>query len=134
MPTDTNRLDEILATLEPIQLQYLSVRPFVRYDKEAADIIGVNNATVSKWKNKADVDEAVRLMALDGVHVAMEILRRSTPKAAQELASELDHKNVSVRHKAATEILDRNMGKAIQKQDITSGGGPITFRVIYDDD
>ena len=127
--TEVNRLQELLKTFTAEQLSYIAVRPFVRYDKEAAKQIKVAAETVSRWENKADVDEAVKLMLNDGIVTAKEILGRSLARAALELADELDHKSVSVRHKAATEILDRNMGKAGQHIDHTSGGEKIDMIV-----
>jgi hypothetical protein len=89
------------------QLRFITVRPFMRSDTEAAKAIGKARTTVAHWKNKAEVDRAIRLMAMDGAIVAAEILRRHLPGAALELADELDSNKVEVRHKAATQILDR---------------------------
>ena len=118
MSQEITRLQELLKTFTPDQLSYIAVRPFVRYDYEAAKEAGLARETVSRWDNKADVDEAVSLMLFDGVMTAREILGRSLAKAAKEMTDELDHKSVAIRHKAATDILDRHLGKAGQKLDI----------------
>ena len=121
MSTDVNRLEEILKQLTPIQLKFVAVRPHVKYDYEAAEQIGTSKEVVSRWEEKSIIDEAVKLMLQDGVKVAAEILRRSLSKAAQELADELDHRSVNVRHKAAIQVLDRQMGKS--PQPVTGANG-----------
>ena len=113
--SQVNRLQELINGFSIEQLQYLAKRPFVRYDKDAAKLVGVSPETVSRWGNKAEVDEAVLLMAADGVIVAGEILRRHLPEAAQEMVDELTSKRVDVRHKAAKEVLDRGGVSTTQK-------------------
>lgn len=130
MLSDANRLEEILKTLTTDQLKFVAIRPTVRFDHEAAAAIGLHRTSVARWDNKSDIDEAVRLMLLDGVMVAREILRRSLSKAAAEIVDELDHKGVNIRHMAAVEILDRVMGKPTQKQEISGvGNKPIALEV-----
>ena len=102
-----NDLEALVKTFTTDQLKYLSVRPFVRFDKEAAKAVSISPGTVSRWENKADVDEAVRLMTMDGLVVASEMLRRHLPQAAQEIVDELTHKSTDVRFRAAREVLDR---------------------------
>jgi len=105
--SNINKLREITKQLTSDQLRYLAIRPFVRFDKEAAKEIGLAAETVSRWDNKSLIDEAVKLMAEDGVIVASEILSRYMPQAAREIAEELSHRRVDIRYRAAKEILDR---------------------------
>lgn len=133
MSPEVTRLEEILKTLTSEQLRYVAARPSVRYDYQAAEAIGLARETVARWENKADIDEAVRLMLMDGVKVAVEILRRNLARAASEIADELDHKGVNVRHMAAVEILDRVMGKAAQSLDVTSKGEKIFIVSVTDE-
>ena len=121
--TEIKRLQELVKGFTSDQLAYLAIRPFVRWDKDAAETMGVSPETISRWENKADVDDALRLMRLDGVIVAGEILRQHVPLAANELANQVAHRNVTIRHKAATEILDRAMGKAITRAEISGPDG-----------
>ena len=123
--TRINRLQELVKNFTIDQLRYLAVRPFVRFNKEAAEAIGIAEETVCRWENKADVDEAVRLMVADGIILAAEILRRYVPQAAQELVTELGDIEVSMRHKAAKEVLDRGGLPAKQQMDVTSAGKPL---------
>ena len=134
MSQNVTQLQEILRTLTAEQLRYVSERVNCKYDYEAAEAIGISRETASRWTNKADVDEAVKLMVLDGVEVAREILRRSTSKAAQEIAEQLGHRSVNVRYKAAKDILDRNIGNAPAKHEVTGkDGGDLIINVRLDD-
>jgi len=129
--SQVNRLQELVNGFTTDQLRYLAVRPFVRYDKEAAKIIGLAAETVSRWENKADIDEAIRLMVMDGIVVAAEILRRYVPQAATELVEELVDDEVGMRHRAAKEVLDRGGLPAKQQMDLTSGGEKLAAPIIY---
>jgi len=129
--TQINHLQELVKNFTIDQLRYLAVRPFVRFNKEAAEAIGIAEETVCRWENKAEVDEAVRLMVADGIVLAAEIVRRYVPQAAQELVTELSDTEVSMRHKAAKEVLDRGGLPAKQQMDLTSGGEPLPAPIIY---
>ena len=133
MSINGNRLEELLRTFTPIQLNYLAERVNVLYDYQAAEKIGISKQSISRWPNKADIDEALTLMLQDGVMVAREILRRSTAKAAQEIVDELEHRSVAVRHKAAKDILDRKIGTAPAKHEVSGPGGEV-IRVALTDD
>lgn len=115
MSTNINRLEEILKQLTPIQLRYVEVRPFFKYDYEAADDIGISKETVSRWSEKQIIDEAVRLVMTDGIILTKEILRRESPKAARVMSALLDHRSEMVRFRASKDILDRNVGNAPEK-------------------
>ena len=131
---DGNRLQELLSTLSIDQLRYVAARPFVQYDKEAAQQAGISPFTVSRWHNKADVDEAVRLMVMDGVIVAGEIIRRHLPEAARVIAEQIRHRSVNVSYRASKDFLDRGVGAASQRIEHTGKDGvPLTFRIVLDD-
>ena len=133
--SQVNRLQEILEGLTTEQVRYVTKRPFVRYDYEAAKAVGVAPETVSRWKNKADIDEAVRLMCFDGVIAAGVLLHRFLPEAAQELVAELAHKRADIRQRAAKEILDRGGLPATSKTEVTGkDGGPVETTVKVDVD
>ena len=109
-----DELDTILKTLTTEQLRYVVARQQVSTDKEAAQMIGIRRPqTVSEWGEP--VKRAVELMALDGVHVAREILRRSLPKAMAVKSAGLESNNERVRQDVATEIIDREMGKPVAR-------------------
>jgi hypothetical protein len=85
-------LEAILNTLSLDQLKYVAVRPYVQFNREAAEQIGIRQEEVSRWKNRADVDRAVKLMAMDGVILAKTMRRRALAKAMQVKIEGLDDK------------------------------------------
>ncbi len=129
--TDDGDLASIIKDFTIDQLRYVAVRPYVGFDKEAAEKIGRSVTTVSKWKNKAAIDRAAAMVAAEGVLVTSVLLQRHLPQAAQEMIEQLGNRNVAVRHKAAVDILDRAMGKATQRIEATGkDGGPIETKDI----
>jgi len=117
--------------LAPEQLKFVAARIYTRSDAAAAREANLPSSTVYGWDNKADVDRAVQLAQLDGVNIAVERLRRLIDKAVDVLEDEMGGKRNSKRLEAAIEVLDRVMGKALQRQEITGeDGGPIELTVV----
>jgi hypothetical protein len=111
-----SELEATLARLSIDQVRFVVARGEVSTDKDAAAMIGVSPATVKRWKMEgAPIDDVLRLMALDGVVTARHILRRNVAKAAAVKAAGLDDPDSKVRQAAASEILDRELGGAVQK-------------------
>lgn len=114
----------MLAQLTPDQIRFVVARQECPTDKEAAESIEIDPSTVCYWKRKgAPVDDAVRLMAMDGLIVARHIRRRSLAKAMMVKAAGLDTNDERLRQNVATEIIEWEMGKATQKQEITGEDG-----------
>lgn len=132
---DTNReLDEILRTLSPEQLRFVAARMYERTDAAGARAAKLPPSTVYGWDNKAAVDLAVQLAQLDGVNVACERLRRLLDKAVDVLEDEMEGRGRNAKRlDAAIEVLDRVMGKATQRNEITGvDNGELTVHVVYD--
>ena len=118
--TDSN-LDAVLNKLTVDQVRFVVNRLNFTTDKESAKEIGVSVDTVKKWKYKgAPIDEAVRLLARDGLVIAQHIRRRNLAKAMQVKVDGLDVKDNHIKQRVATEIIDWEMGKA--RQDIKHTG------------
>ena len=122
--SSSDELAQVLARLTVDQIRFVVARQEFATDKEAAHEIGVKPDTVYQWKHRGSpIDESVRLMALDGIVVASELLRRNLAKAAAIKVAGLDSDNEKMRQDVATEILDREMGKPTQKQEIAGQDG-----------
>lgn len=119
---DEERLRQLLVTLTSQQLRYVAER--YRHDSNAAALRALNMSDDApyRWANRADVDEAVLLMACDGVLVSRELLRRALPQAAVVKVAALDSADERIQQAAATEILDRFHGKPKQAIDATVTG------------
>ena len=101
------------------QLRFVTARMNVSTDKEAAQAIGVEPRTISEWKRAgAPIDEAVKLLIHDGLVLSRTILRRSVAEAAAIKRAGLYSDDEKTRQAAATEILDRELGKATQRSEV----------------
>lgn len=109
--------------LTPDQIRFVVARQGCPTDKEAAEQLEINPSTVSYWKRTGvPIDEALRLMALDGLVVAIYIRRRNLAKAMMVKVAGLDEDDASLRQRVATEIIDWEMGKPTQRQEHTGTG------------
>lgn len=101
--------------------------------KAAAEYIGLKPETVYKWDSY--VDDAIE-RARHNVHEAAVASRKQALlKAIAVKRALLDSDDENVRSKAATEIIEWELGRASQRQELTGqDGGAITINVVYDDD
>ena len=124
--SNSSELEQVLERLSTEQIRFVVARQEFSTDKEAAEAIGLKPQSVSQWKNKGfPIDEAVRLMALDGVVVATKIRRRNLAKAMMVKVAGMDSRDERVRQSVATEIIEWEMGRATQKAEVTFGDSDI---------
>lgn len=129
--SSSDELGQVLERLSTDQIRFVVARQEYSTDKEAAQQIGVKPNTVYTWKHKgAPIDEAVRLMACDGIVVARTILKRNLAKAAAVKVAGLDSGDERIRQGVSTEVLDRELGRPTQRQEITGEGGKDLIIVI----
>jgi hypothetical protein len=141
MPSDTlvtneaptvDNLAELLRQLSSSQMRFVTKRAWTDSDAEAAREIGLSPETVKAWKVKgAPIDEAVRMMKHDGVIMAAEMLRRALADAVEVKVNGLFDRDRRIAQDAATEIMDRNLGKPTQRSEntgtiqvVVKGAGP----------
>lgn len=129
IPKDTEnseRLAVLLSQLSIVQIRFCVARLETKTDKQAAADIGITDGVVKNWNDdgkKAIVDETVRLMAYDGVATARELRRRNLAKAMAVKIAALESDNEKIKQDAATEIIEWEMGKALQKVAPTTPDG-----------
>ena len=117
---DNEELRRVCQRLSPIQLRYVSERPYHTTDAEAARAIGVTPDNVAQWKYRgAPIDRAVELLAFDGLIISAEILRRALVRAAQVKAEGLEIADDKLRQDVATEIIERHHGKPEERRQDT---------------
>lgn len=128
----SDALSAVLNELTIDQMRFVVNRLEHTTDKDAAIATGVSPSTVKDWKYKgAPIDEAVRLMAQDGLIIAQHIRRKNLAKAMLVKVAGLDISDERLKQMVATEIIEWEMGKAKQTQEITGADGE-PFRVIMD--
>jgi len=125
MATVNSELEQIYRQLTETEIRFLSARVQCDTNKQAAKIAGISEGTVYNFPHKDLVDEAVRLIAQDGVSLAVELLRRAVTKAAEVKVGGLEERKPELRQSVASEILDRAGLGVAQKVDVTSGGEPV---------
>ena len=118
--------DELLAILGKLsfdQKRFIIARQNTDTDKEAAEAIGIRPRVVYDWRHRgAPLDEALALMALDGVTMALSLRRGALAKAMAVKVAGLDNRNARIRQGVATEIIEAELGKAQEFIDLTSKG------------
>ena len=124
-------LETVLAQLSTDQIRFVIARQEFATDKEAAEAIGIKPDTVYHWPDI--VREAVRLMVEDGMVTALHLRRRNLAKAMMVKIRGLDSKREQTRQGVATEIIEWEMGKAMQREThehTGADGGPIELRRV----
>lgn len=121
----SKQLAKVMASLSVDQLRYVAAMQQCASKKEAAEIIGIEPNTVYKWP--AVVEDAVRLTALDREGAARDIAKKNLVKAMMVKTKALDSDDEVLRQKVATEIIEWNLGKALQPIG-GKDGGPIEFK------
>jgi hypothetical protein len=99
---------------------------------EAAKAIGMKADTVYRWRD--DVERAVELLSIDIVAGVKQIRLQALAKAMMVKVKGLDSGDERVRQAAATEIIEWELGKAMQKTDVTSDGEKITVTLVKVED
>lgn len=122
--SSSERLAEIWSKLNRNQKRYVIACVEYPIKKDAALAIGIEPQTAYAWPHY--VNEAVDLVIDETVEGARGILKHSVAKAAMVKASGLDSDDEKTRQAAATEIIDRLLGKASQPMEHTGKDkGPI---------
>jgi len=123
----SDELREALGRLSRDQLRFVIARQEYATDREAAKAIGIKPNTAYGWRyDGVPIDEAVRLMAADGLIVAQEVRRKALAKAMLVKTAGLDSENARIAQGVATEIIEWEMGKAVRRLETTGkDGGPI---------
>lgn len=111
----SEQLAEILPQLSKNQLRFVAEMQEAVSKKDAAEAIGLKADTVYRWP--AIVDEAIDLVAAEAVAAAARVLTQNALKAALIKVAGMDSTDEKVQQAAASEVLDRTQGKAVQKQE-----------------
>ena len=99
--------------------------------KDAAIACQLEPNTVYKWNGV--VDDVVEILLDRAADSAFDILEGQVVRAAMVKVSGLDSDDEKVRQAEATEVLDRVLGKATQKTEVSSPDG-LRFVVEYVND
>lgn len=122
-------------TLEPLKAQWVYARAAARSDKAAYEAIGVSRSAFYKWaESERDALRALAQKLKADVQLrVMQLLEGAAEDAARVKVAGLHSRNEGVKQGAASEILDRVLGKATQRQEVTGAeGGPMEHDIRSD--
>lgn len=116
--------EALLRGATPIQIRWVLERLKCKSDRDAARKVGVSESAMFHWPNKAQLDDAVKALLMDGVEQARLVLRNACGDAAETLVRFLATKQGV---EAAKAILDRAGLPAVSKQEHSGPGGQPLF-------
>ncbi len=98
------------------QRRYVVIAGEYKTKKDAAEALGLKPQTIHSWP--PIVDTAVRLHQDQQIEAARAILHEAVSKAAMVKIAALDSDDNKTRQDAASEVLDRILGKPTQHQEV----------------
>jgi hypothetical protein len=117
----SERIDEILGKLSKDQVRFVVALQEYPTKKEAAHAIGLQADTVYRWNG--EIEEVARLMAHERLEAAKVLRKNALIKAIMVKIAGLDSGDEALRQKVATEIIEWELGKALQKQELAGPDG-----------
>lgn len=125
----SERIPAIWAKLSRNQRRFVIAMLESPTKKEAAEAIGMSPDTVYRWPD--EVFDAIAAIEADRQASAISILAANVPKAAMVKTAGLDSDNEKIRQDSATEVLDRVLGKPMQRSEVTGGdGAPVPITIV----
>ena len=126
--------EAMLEGLTPLQLDWVARRIDSRSDREASRLLGIDKDTPGRWKaDGVPLDDIIAAAKQDGVILVSRRIRADLNWAYDVKRSGLHSKSEQVRQGAATEILDRGLGKATQRQEVSGpDGGTLVIEYVND--
>lgn len=119
-------LQELLNTLDDVDLAYVTARSNSKSDGQAYEAAGISK---SAWFRRPEEDrdrlnDIAAKIRRGRTVMAMRALDEAAEKAALVLVEQLDDRDGRIKQKAAIEVLDRTVGKPTQNVDMMTGGQP----------
>lgn len=102
--------------------------------KDAASHIGLSVSTIYEWTKKTPYVDIALEHARANIHeAALERRKQAVLKAIAVKIALLDSEDEGVRSKAASEIIEWELGKAKNSTDVTTNGKDISITLVYPD-
>ena len=127
--TGVRAFADIWNELTPTQRRFVVSMQEHPTKKEASAAIGISPNTAYNWP--PIVDEAVSFAVNNVALATLGIIQANAIKAAMVKAKGLDSEDEKVAQAVATEIIDRNLGKAVQRNELANADGN-AFRIKLD--
>jgi hypothetical protein len=124
-----------LDQLKDSRLDYVIARSKARTDAEGYREAGIAKASFYSWpeEERTRLNDLAQQVKRASALRAMMILQDATEEAARVKVEGLKSRKENIKQDAASEILDRMIGKPLQRQEVSGkSGGPIIV-VNWDD-
>lgn len=135
LPSQKQHIEDVFSQLSDSQWRFVTAmveNPHYS-KKDAANHIRVTPDTVYRWPKY--VDHAIEIARKDVHRAALSMRKQAVLKAIAVKLKLLDSEDENVRSKAASEIIEWELGKATQRTENTGvDGGPIVYKLVYPDD
>ena len=131
-----NDLQTALANLEDRRLDYVRARSLATSDAQAYRDAGIAKAVFYTWpaEEREKLNELAQQLKRATVARAIMVIQEAAEEAARIKVAGLKSRDERLKQHAATEILDRNMGKPSQALDVTTGGKPLSWKDLINGD
>lgn len=112
----SERFSELWQALNHNQRRFCVAMLECNTKAEAAEMIDIKPDTVYRWGD--EVDETIDLMVSDAKEAAVGMLTGALHKAVMVKLAGMDEDDPRIRQGAASEVIDRVLGKATQPSEI----------------
>jgi len=130
---DVKQFADVWSQLTPPQRRFVVAMQEYPTKKEAAVALGISPNTVYNWPSV--VDDAIVIATNNVALATLGIITANATKAAMVKVKGMDSYDEKIAQAAATEILDRNIGKPVQRQELSGAdGNALTIVINYADD
>lgn len=116
-------LRTILDQLEDAKLDYVYERSKTRTDAEGIRAAGVSRSTFYKWADREKLNELAQELKRRRKMLAELVIEEAAEKAARVKVEGLESRKEHIKQDAASEILDRTIGKPSQHLEHTGKDG-----------
>ena len=117
--------------LTPTQRRFVVAMTEHPNKKESAEAIGISPQTAYNWNG--NVNEAIDFVRDNIALATLGVLTANAAKAAMVKSAGLDSDDERIAQAAATEIIDRILGKSVQRSEVTGRDGEPIFKLTWGD-
>ena len=111
----SERISTIWPKLNRNQRRFVVAMQECATKKEGAELIGIEPDTVYRWPHL--VDDALKALSDDIETAVLDIIHSAAAKAAMVKTAGLDSDDERLRQAVATEIIERVIGKVVQRNE-----------------
>ena len=131
-----SNLQDILETLSDREIDFVFARSNAKTDTDARADAGISNGLWYGWpeERRQYLVEVANQLRIDTKFKAQRILQEAAEEAARLKVAGMKSRKENIAQAAATEILDRGLGKPTQKQEVkTEHSGEVAHTHKLDD-